>query len=100
VVPILGVAILPNPVRRWACGSVFPAQNSKNVHLGSSCQATARWTCLLPRWFDPSKRSIVETRPNHPLRIGRLADGSMSEMAMFQQSFAPVPSGHSEVLRT
>ena len=46
---------LPNPVRRSPCGNVFPAQKSKNFHLGSGCQVTAPWTCLSPQWFDWSE---------------------------------------------
>jgi hypothetical protein len=49
------VAILPNPVRRSPCGNVFPAQKSTNFPLGSGCQVTAPWTCLLPQWFDWSE---------------------------------------------
>jgi hypothetical protein len=49
------VAILPNPVRTSPCGNVFPAQTSKNFHLGSGCQVTAPRTCLLSQWFDWSE---------------------------------------------
>jgi hypothetical protein len=51
--------------------------------LGSGCQVTAPWTCLLPQWFDWSRRSIVAIR----LHSSAQRKAMMSVMGMFRQLF-------------